>query len=604
MVVTGTQQHGASATLNIPGMLYGPAEASRDQVVLRKKDRGIWKATTRGELADKVRDIGMGLKAVGFMPGDVACILAETSPAWVIADLAVLGAGGISAGLYTTLAPNDLQSELQDCGCRIVFVGNDEQLDKLIQVRGACPRLERIVIFDIKGLRDFSDPMCESFEAFSERGQIWNTNHPDQWTRGIAAITPEDGAVLMYTSGATGAPKGILLSHRNIMAQISSTAAALGQCAADERLAFLPMPHFIERIHGFYQSLYSGTISNYVENAETVRENMQEILPTVAFAPPYVWEKIYIRIASAVSEASWLQRKLYAAAIAAGKRLAIAERVGNASIGQRIIAKLGSLLILRNISRQAGMTRMRIACVGGAPVSPELLSWYNGLGVRLTEFYGLSETAGLALLPSQGGVGDSINTPLGDAKLSDSGELLVRGDHVYSHDWRDGRAEDRPVAEWFATGDSARLESGRLHITGRNSDRIASRAGRSVMPSEIEAALTTSPFISDALVVGNGREHLACLVMIDYESVESWAQRGKVVFSGVGNLARTDAVRELIGREIARINDRLTDPVLKFRLIERKLEAEDLELSPVMKLRRSYVSETYKDLIESMYCKA
>ena len=601
------QKPGLDAAANIPAMLYGHVEVQRSNTILRKKDRGIWKTTSWSELGASVRQVGMGLKAVGFKAGEIACILADTSPAWVITDLGILGAGGISAGLYTTEAIAQLGSQLRDCACRIVFVGNEEQLDKILQVRDDCPRLERIVIFNAKGLRDFDDPMCESLEAFVARGQSWNAAHLGDWDAGIAAIGPDDGAVLTYTSGATGAPKAVILSHRSILFQISNTAALLEQHQGDERLAFLPMPHFMERILGLYQSLYSGTISNYIESAETVRENLQEVMPTVVFAPPRIWERTYFRVTAAVAEASWLQRQFYRWAMGAGERLSAARRAGEPSLPQRWTAALGSLLVLRKVRRTVGLDRVRIGGIGGAPVSPDLVVWFGALGIELTEFYGLSECAGVALaLPAQPGRNNQTDrlAAFGELKLSPEGEILVRGEHLFSGYWREGAHSPRGGTDWFPTGDSARIENGVLRFTGRTADLITTRSGVKVTPSEFETELSFSPYIADALIFGHDRDHLGCLVMIDHENVEKWAHEKKIAFSGVGNLARTDAVRDLIDGEIRRINGRLAEPIRTFRLIERVLEPEDPELTPMMKLRRQFVSEKYRNLIESMYCEA
>jgi long-chain acyl-CoA synthetase len=585
---------------SLPALIFNQIELNGSDTILRKKTRGIWQPMTWKDLGIAIRDVGMALRAIGLRQGEVACILAETSPQWAMADLGIQSAHGISAGLSTTDTLAQIQATLVDCRCRTIFIDNEEQLDKLLQIRAACPDLQRIVIFNVKGLRDFDDPMCESFANFSARGR---NAEPGAWEAGLAAIGPADGAVLTYTSGISGSPKGVVLSHRGILAQIAATAARLGQHAGDERLAFLPMSHFMERILGLYQALHAGTVSNYVESAETVRENLREVMPTVLYAPPRVWERLHARVTIAARDATALQRMLYRGAIAAGQRCYDARREGRQpTVLQRAAAALGSALVLRNVRRLNGIDRVRIGGVGGAPVSPDLLRWFGALGIDLVELYGLSETAGVVAAIDAGGKAQPL-AACGDLKLSPSGEVLVRGDHVFSGYWRAGTLQPRDgAADWYATGDTAVIDGGRLRLTGRADDAIATGSG--LTASQVELALKFSPYIADTLVFGAAPDGLCCLVMIDPENVEKWAQDQKVTFTGFTSLVRHDAVRGLIDGEIQRANARLAQPIRSFRLIEQRLEAEDPELSPMMKLRRQFVSEKYRNLIDDMSCDA
>ena len=603
MALIETQKPVVDIAANIAAMVFAQVEAHGPETILRKKDRGIWKVMTWNELGKATRQVTMALKASGFRRGDVACVLADTSPAWVMTDLGILSAGGISAGLSTTEAAEQLQALLNVCRARILFVGNEEQLDTILQIRASCPALERIVVYDVKGLRDFNDPMCESFSAFLVRGETYDASHPGEWAMGLAAIDGEDGASLIFTSGTSGTPKGVLLSHRNVVTQVANATALLGQQAGDERLAFLPMSHFMERILGIYQALYSGTVSNYVESANSVGENLREVMPTVFCAPPRVWEQFYARVLVAVTDATWLQRKLFQWAIGAGQNLVNAGAA--AGVFQRLPAALGSWLVLRPVRRRIGIDRVRLGCIGGAPVSPGLVRWYGALGVHLAEFYGLSEAAGLMMATRAnaahgGGIQQIVSC--GELKLSPSGEVLVRDDHIFSGYWRaEGQPERPSKAGWFSTGDVGKVENGILRITGRLDDLIATRSGANIAPSEIEAELKFSPYIADALVVGDPNGVLGALVAIDHENVERWAQDKRIPFTGFASLARSDAVRGLIEIEIQRVNAMFAEPIRAFRLIESKLEPEDPELTPMMKLRRGFVSEKYRDLIEGMY---
>lgn len=594
------------AVASIPAMIRRQAKFCGAETIFRKKVRGIWKSTTWAELDAAVRRVGMALKSIGFVPGDVACIIAENSPAWATCDLGILGAGGVSVGIYTTDGAEQVKSLLRDCRARVVFAGDEEQLDKILQVRADCPAIERIITFGTRDLRGFNDPMCESLKEFQARGGIHDAVHPKDWNSSIAGIRPTNCAVLTYTAGMTGLPKGVALSHRAILCQVSKMAALSRQEGA-ERLAFLPMAHVMERVLGLYQSLYSGMISNYVEKAETVRENLREVTPTFLCAPPFVWEKLRSRTMLAIHDATRLQRSLCRWALGAQERVIDAQMHGRqTSLFYRLATAAGSLLVLRPIRRAMGLDRVRTGWIGGAPVSPSLVRWYGALGIDLVEFYGLAESAGFAfaMQPERNGK-RAIELPAspGEVKFSEAGEILLRGNHVFSGYWRDG-VQARPQCEagWFRTGDLAKMENGAWRVTGRVEDTITMKTGHGVDPSCVELELKFSPYIADAIVVGDRRDFLGCLVMIDQENLERWARDRKIAFTAFAGLTRSDAVRDLIAGEIERVNAKLAEPVRSFRLIDRRLELEDPELTPLMKLRRGLVSEKFRHLIDEMYC--
>jgi long-chain acyl-CoA synthetase len=621
MPVAACRAPGGSASLavatddaigrSLPSMLLHRATAHGDAVILRKKDRGIWNEVTWRELERRARHVGMGLAAIGFAAGDRAAVLAETGADWAYADLGILGAGGVSVGIYPTSAPGQVAYVLRDCGATVLFVENEEQLDKALEARAECPDLRRIVVFDMTGLRDLADPMCESFASLIERGEQYDRAHQGAWQAGIAAIGGDDLAVLVYTSGTTGPPKGAMLNHRTVLFQIVNGTALLGQHAGDERLAFLPMCHVAERVAGFYQALYSGTISNYAESVETIAENLREVQPTVQGAVPRFWERFHSRVTIAVHDATWLQRLAYRWAIRVGQRRADARLAGRrAPLFVAIAYRLAYWLVLRNIRREIGIDRLRWAFIGAAPTSPELIRWYLALGVDFLEVYGLTECAGLvAAMPASAIRLSTVGRPVpyGEVAVSSAGELLIRGAHVFQGYWNKPEQTTEALRDgWLHTGDVGAIEDGYVRVSDRLKDVIITSAGKNVTPSEIESALKFSPYIADAVVIGDRRRYLTCLVMIDHENVEKWAQDNAVPFTSFTSLARADAVRRLIETEVGRINERFAsvEQIRSFRLIEQKLEPEDPELTPTMKLRRAFVHQKYAALIETMYDEA
>ncbi|HEY0420804.1 MAG TPA: AMP-binding protein, partial [Acetobacteraceae bacterium] len=376
----------------------------------------------------------------------------------------------------------------------------------------------------------------------------------------------------------------------------------LGQQAADERLAFLPMCHVTERVLGLYAALCSGTVTNLVESAETVPENLQEVRPTVLSAIPRVWEKFHSRISVAVADATWLQRRLFGWAMNVGRRRAEARLAGRR--GEGLSWRLAQLPLHR-VRAAVGLDRLRWASVAAAPIAPELVHWFMALGIDILESYGQTECTGLACaMPKDavrpGTAGKPV--PWGELSVAPDGEILLRGPHVAQGYWRQPDAwAERMRGGWLHTGDLGRLEDGYLRITGRRTDQLVTTGGALVAPAEIEAALKASPFIADALVVGDGRAHLACLVMLDADTVEKWAQDNNVAHTSYASLTAAEPVRALVGRELARVNAQGGARIDEFRIIARRLAPEDRELTPTMKLRRFVVLAEYGELIEDMY---
>lgn len=351
----------AAVALTIPALVAERIAAHGGKIVLRKKDHGIWKATTWAQLGERLRAVGMGLKAIGFRPGDVACVIAETRPEWVHVDLGILSAGGVSGGIHPEQEPEPLGQVLRDARCRVLFVENDEQLDKALLVRERCPALQRIVIIDMKGLRDFADPMCESLQSFVTRG-----GNDGDWDDGIAAIAADQPAVLLLPRGGPSRT----LTHGDALHLIANARSLLPLRAGDERLALLPMCHMMERVLGLYLSLDAGVISDYLENSDTVIENLQEVQPAVLATDPLIWQLLHARISNAAAGATRLQRMLYRGALAAGAR-------GGPT------AMLARLCVLRAVRREVGLSRLRCAYIGGARLSPEIERWAAALGISI-----------------------------------------------------------------------------------------------------------------------------------------------------------------------------------------------------------------------------
>jgi long-chain acyl-CoA synthetase len=552
----------------------------------------------------------MALAADGVQPGEVAAILANTRREWSYADYGILLAGGVSSGIYPTDAASQVHYLCADSAARVLFVEDDEQLDKVLEVRDRLPLLSRVVVFDMEGLERLDDPMVMSLEAFEARGAAHDEANPDEFERRLAARSPHDLAILIYTSGTTGKPKGAMLSHRNLCSVMERFAPELSADENDDKMAFLPLCHVAERMVGQFLSLETGARLNYVENPETIAENIREIAPSIILCVPRVWEKFYSAVSIRLREATPLQRWAYGVALSIGYRVAD-RRLSGQPVGAGLLAAFGlaRFLVLNNIRKAIGVNRMRWAISGAAPISPELIRWYHALGVPLYEGWGMSETTAGGSLNLPGAI--RLGTigrpqPWAEMKVSAEGEILIRGDSVFMGylNQPDKTAEAIDSEGWLHTGDVGTVdEDGFFRITDRMKDIIITAGGKNITPSEIENELKFSPYITDAVVIGDRRAFLTALVMIDHENVERFAQELNVPFTNFQSLCRTREVQELIQGEVDRVNAKFArvEQVKKFRLIEHKLTAEDEELTPTMKLKRKLVNEKYRDLIESMY---
>src|SRR6185503_8519238 len=599
----------AVAMNTVPKMFWHGVQTRGPKTIFRQKSFGIWKSVTWDELGRAARELGMGLASLGYQPGAAVSILSNTNREWMCADLGALGAAGVVNGIYPTDAAPQVEYLLADSGSVYAFVEDEEQLDKLLEVRAKVPGLRSIIVFDMEGLHDLSDPQIISLEALRALGREHDAAHPGEWERRIGLRKPGDLAILVYTSGTTGKPKGAMISHQNIVATCEGYQASFPQGGRDERMAFLPLCHIAERLGGEYHAIFSGAVLNFVENPDTVPENVREIAPTVFTAVPRVWEKFYSGVLIRLKEAGPIQQWAYQVAIGIGYRQArFREERKPVPAGLGFAFWLARLLVLNNVRKVIGVHRSKVLVTGAAPISPDLVRWYMALGLDMVEVWGQTESCG-AVTSNLGGAikPGSIGPRMSHAevKVSPEGELLVRGKTVFMGYLNQPEKTAETLKDgWLHTGDVGKVDDeGYPYITERMKDIIITAGGKNTTPSEFENQLKFSPYITDAVVIGEKRPYLTSLVMIDHENVEKFAQDNAIPFSNYMSLCRRPEVQELIQSEIDRVNKAFArvEQVKKFRLIEQKLTAEDEELTPTMKLKRKLVNEKYKDLIESMY---
>jgi long-chain acyl-CoA synthetase len=583
-----------------------------DRVALREKQLGIWRSITWREYGERAKRVGLGLVALGLAPKDVVSIIADNCPQWLYTDLGTMSVGGVTNGIYATDSSRQVEYIVNDSGTRFFFAENEEQLDKILEVRGTCPQLVKIFVYDMEGLHAFRDAQVMPFEALLELGGRHDEQHPGAFDRMVEIAQPEDLAILVYTSGTTGPPKGAMLSHRNILFQLGYSDFLTAPREGDQQLSFLPLAHVAERTFSVFYPLASGATVNFAESVDTVPENIREVAPAVFFAVPRIWEKFYSGVALRMREATPLGKLAYAWAIGIGMRMAQRRIEGRRpTAARRLLYRAADVLVLDNIKRSLGLHRARGAATGAAPIAPELIKWYMALGIDMREVYGQTENCGLATaMPADrialGTVG--IARPDTEVRISHQGEILLKGPHVFMGYYNNPEKTAETIVDgWLYTGDVGAIdEDGFVRITDRMKDIIITAGGKNITPSEIENQLKFSPYISDAVVIGDQRKFLSCLVMIDHETVAQFAQERNVPFTNFASLCRAKEVQDLIGGEIERVNKRLArvETIKKFRLIEQILTPEDEELTPTMKLKRAFVNKRYKDVIDTMYAEA
>jgi long-chain acyl-CoA synthetase len=592
----------------IPKLFWHQVKARDARTAFREKDLGIWRSTSWAQYGERARLVGMGLVKLGLARGEVVSVLAETVPEWLYADMGTMGAGGVTNGIYPTDSSKQVEYILADSRSRFLFVEDDEQLDKFLDVRARCPDVRKVFVFDMEGLSDFSDPQVMPFDELLELGRAHDAANPGQWEQLVAASKAEELALLVYTSGTTGPPKGSMLAHRNVIFQIMNADAFVPMMPDAEQLAFLPLCHIAERTFTTFLPLRSGAIANFAESIETVTDNVREVAPTLFFAVPRIWERFYSGIAIRMKEATWIGRTAYRRALGIGLKVAEAEIAGRTpSPLLRIAYRIADFLVLDNIKRAIGMHRIRYAGTGAAPIAPDLIKWYRALGVDMREVYGQTENCGIATgMPDRiklGTVGKAA--PSTEVKISAEGEILLKGPQVFMGYLNQPDKTAETVRDgWLHTGDVGFVDNeGYLKITDRMKDIIITAGGKNITPSEIENQLKFSPYISDAVVIGDRRKYLSCLVMIDYDNVSKFAQDENVPFTDFTSLCRAREITALIQAEIEKVNREVArvETIKQFRLIEQQLTAEDEELTPTMKLRRKFVNEKYKTMIDGMY---
>ena len=593
----------------IPRLFWKSVVTKSNQVAMREKHLGIWQSTTWKEYGIAARNTGLALHFLGLRKGEVVSIASEGIPEWLFTDMGTVAAGGISSGVYTTDSSSQVKYLVNDSKTKFYFAENEEQLDKILEVRNECPSLEKIIVYDMEGLHTFEDDQVISYEDFTKLGEKLNQEQPNLWLNLLNKVLPDDIAILVYTSGTTGPSKGAMINNKNLMYSVNVGLEIFKPKENEEQLSFLPLCHILERSVSVMFPLLSGAVVNFAENIDTVPENIREVSPTVFIAVPRIWEKFYSSITIIMKDATFIGKYFYSLSIRVGSKYKDYFVDGKEPpLTTKIAFWICDQLVLKNIKKLLGLNKCRYALSGAAPISPELINWYLSLGIDMREGWGMTETAGVGTAfytreIKTGFVGRAVNQS--EVKIAEDGEILFKGPGVFcGYLNKPEQTNEALVNGWLHTGDVGQLDNyGNMKITDRKKDIIITAGGKNISPSEIENELKFSPFISDAVIIGDKRKFLSCLIMIDEENVIKFAQDNDVPFSNFESLCLRKEIVDLIDNEIAKVNKKFAnvEQVKKFSLIDIQLTAEDDELTPTMKLKRKFINEKYNSIIESMY---
>jgi len=593
----------------VPQIFQSRLQLSGDRFALRYKKLGLWHDVTWNQYNQKVRAVCLGLLSLGLKPGDCVSVIGENCPEWVYIDLGTMHAGGTTVGVYTTNSWEQCQYVVDHSESRFYFVMNEEQLDKALRFRDKVSRLEKIIVWDLKGLKRFRDPMVMSFDEFLANGQALDKQEPDRFERSWTRVQPGDLARLIYTSGTTGAPKGAMLTHRNITWMAKAMYEGNPVQDHDEFLSFLPLCHIFEQLFTIFMNIKFGAIVNFIESTDTVIENMREVSPTVAYGVPRIWEKYYSSIMILMADATWFKRRIFQLSLGIGKKYAAFKTAHQPiSLWLRLAYSLAYYATFRKLKERLGFERVRLAFSGAAPISPDVLRFFQGIGIPLREGYGQTEGTGVTCANQRdrikiGTVGQAL--PGVELKISEDGEICFRGGNVFKGYFKDPIATAQTLKDgWLHSGDVGEIDSeGYLRITDRKKDLIITAGGKNIAPQNIENQLKFSPYINDAVVIGDRRKYLVAIIVIDEDNVVKFALDNKIQYTTYASLTQNPEVRKLIQKEVDNVNKTLAnvETIKKFTILPKKLYEEDGEVTPTMKVKRKYINEAFKDLIEAMY---
>ncbi|MCC9598556.1 MULTISPECIES: long-chain fatty acid--CoA ligase [unclassified Rubrivivax] len=602
-----------------PRLLQEHAKRRPQAPALREKVYGIWQTLSWSELLTLVRALAGGFAAAGIARDEHVVVVGENRPRLYASMLALQSIGAVPVPLYQDAASPEYAFPITNADVRCAVVEDQEQVDKLLELRETCPRLERLWYDDPRGLRKYAEPGLESLDALIEAGRAHDAAHPGAFDAAVEAGTPEDVAAMFFTSGTTGNPKGVVHTHRSLLDRASAGRDFDRLTEHEEVLAYLPPAWIGQNIFSYAQWLACGYVVNCPESQATVTIDLKEIGPTYYFAPPRVFEALLTSVTIRMEDASAIKRWMYRRAMAVARRVGPQLMDGKAiSLGDRIAYALGQLFVYGPLRNTLGLSRVRVAYTAGEAIGPDLFTFYRSIGINLKQLYGSTETAVFVCLqPDHEVRADTVGVPIAgvEIRVADNGEILVKSPGLLKEYYKNpaATAEVLTADGWYHTGDAGFLDAhGHLKIIDRAKDvgRLAGGANDGAMfaPKYVENKLKFFPFIKEAVAFGDGREKVCAFVNIDFEAVGNWAERRNLPYAGYTDLAAKPQVLELVRECVEQVNadlagdERLAgSQIHRFLVLHKELDADDGELTRTRKVRRGFIAEKYAVLVDALY---
>ena len=596
------------------------ARRSPRQVAMREKDFGIWQEYTWAETWDLIETAAHGLLALRLEVGDRVAIHSEDRPEWVVLDMATVAVRGITVGLYPTNPMAEVEYLIGDCSPVVFFAEDQEQADKVLEVpTETAASVRRIIYTEPRGFGDYHDPRLLFWDTFLEMGRRHREDHPGAVAERMAAATDTDVMTLVYTSGTTGPPKGAMLTNANaaycidkIVNETQRFPDGVGPNPKDLIVTYLPLCHVAERIFSTWTLVGAGPSLNFAESIETVTENLREVQPTLFFGVPRIWERLHATVLIKSSDATWFKRVFLKFTLALAKLIG-RQKVANGgshTLVSRLLYAVAQPLVFRAMKERVGLRRCRHAGSGAAAIAPEVLEFFVGIGVPVYELYGMTENAAVATCNFAGRMKlGTVGEPYADIGLridEATGEIQTKHPGVFKGYWNkpDKTAETFTEDGWLMTGDvGVWVDGTHVKIVDRIKHIIITSGGKNISPSEIENSLKTSPYVKEAMVIGDGRKFVTALIGIELETVGNWALRNNIPYTTYRDLSEKEPVIELISGVVDATNAKFArvEQIKKFRMLPKELDHEDGELTATQKIKRNAMEEMFGDLVESMY---
>ena len=586
----------------------------KDKVAIREKDLGIWQSYSWHHYYENTKKFALGLASLGFQRGDRLSVIGDNRPQLYWAQMAALCLGGIPVPLYQDAIEKELEYIIEHSEAKFIVAEDQEQVDKMLALKEKVSSMQMIIYDDPRGMRHYNQPFIKSFTEVQTLGLNFGKDHPDFFEQEVQKGKGEDTALIAYTSGTTGNPKGVVLTHSNLLTNVRLISKAEEYRDADQVMAYLPMAWIGDSIYSLAMLLDIGFTINCPEAATTVLRDMREIGPTVVFCPPRIWENILATVRVKMEDAAWMKQKMFAFFINVAQRVSTHQLKHQAvPLGLRLLYALGEFFVYGPLRDNLGMRKIRYAYTAGAALGPEVFQFYRSIGVNLKQVYGLTETSALCTYQPDDDVKlETVGIPCPgiEIKIGEGGEVLIKSPGVFQGYYKNPEATSEALKEgWLHTGDAGIIDKDKhVIIIDRAKDVSTLANGTIFAPQFIENKLKFSPYIKEAVILGQGREYVAAMINIDLGTVGNWAERRNIGYTSYADLSQKTEVYDLIFHEVKKVNASLGNEVQlrdaqikRYLILHKELDPDDAEVTRTRKIRRGFIAQKYADIIDALY---